>query len=320
MKRVLTKEDEYLIRDYYLAVTTLELAQLIGCPKGTIQSAKQRMGLKTPNELTRQRQSEGRIRNNAATPHPHDELLRAEYLITNVNQLSIKIGRSETYVKGRLKTLGLVIPPEIIERRKKDSRLKKGSIPPNKGRKQSEYMTPEQIARTAATRFQKGQRIHNESYDGAIRIRHSSKARGGKPHKMIRISKGKWKELQIYNWEKINGPVPKGSVLACKDGDTLNCHPDNWFVLTMAEHAMRNQSREKATATMRQLYQEGRINNPMINMHDKVLAGWLFKNDPEAQKEVLKHPHILDLKRQQITLKRTIRERKNNKAGEQDAE
>lgn len=133
------------------------------------------------------------------------------------------------------------IPREIIEQRKQEFRIQPGQVPMNKGKRQTDYMTPEQIARTTATRFHKDQKIWNEAKNGDIRIRNGSANRkGAKPHKHIRISKAVWKELQIYNWEKKHGPVPKGYVLACKDGDTLNCKPSNWKLITMADNVRRN--------------------------------------------------------------------------------
>jgi hypothetical protein len=71
--------------------------------------------------------------------HPFDEILKAEYLTTPVKRLAIKINKSDCYVVGRLKKLGLIIPAEIIEKRKADSRIKTGNIPKNKGLKQSDY-------------------------------------------------------------------------------------------------------------------------------------------------------------------------------------
>ena len=304
MQRVLSRESEELIRDYYLVLSTKELGQVLSVPKTTVTSAMQRMGLRMPKEIVGQRRAAA-LRMKASTRvDPHDDLIRAEYLTTNVNQLSIKVGRSETYVKGRLKALGLVIPAEIIEQRKRDSRIQPGSAPPNKGRKQTEYMSADQIAKTAGTRFIKGDKVHNESYDGAIKIRNASKARGAGQHYMIRLAKGKWKELQIHNWEKVNGAVPKKHMLACRDGNTLNCDPNNWELITMADNARRNRNSEKARASMKKVHESG-----AMLKSDKLIAAYLFPRNPEAREEVLHHPELLEVKRKQIILKRTIRDK-----------
>lgn len=54
---------------------------------------------------------------------------------------------------------------------------KKGHIPTNKGKKQIEYMTPEGIEKTKATRFQKGQLPTNTLHNYAITQRTDSKGR-----------------------------------------------------------------------------------------------------------------------------------------------
>lgn len=38
----------------------------------------------------------------------------------------------------------------------------------------------------------------------------------------------RWRAVQLINWEAVNGPVPKGYVLKCLDGDRMNVAPANW--------------------------------------------------------------------------------------------
>jgi hypothetical protein len=49
-----------------------------------------------------------------------------------------------------------------------DARFKKGTSPPNKGRKQEDWMSPEAIERTKGTRFQKGQMPSNHHEVGTV--------------------------------------------------------------------------------------------------------------------------------------------------------
>lgn len=121
----------------------------------------------------------------------------------------------------------------------KQFQFKKGNNPMNKGLKQTEYMSTEMIERTKATRFKKGQPTHNELYDGAITI-HKRKNRNTPPYKWIRISKGKMRMLHIVNWEKENGPVPEGFIVAFKTPDTMNCEVSNLELITRQENMRRN--------------------------------------------------------------------------------
>lgn len=168
-----------------------------------------------------------------------DEKVKAEYLLKPINTLAKEMGRSDTGIKWAMKRMGLVIPREIIEQRIIDSRIKKGNVPINKGKKQEEYMSAETIERTKTTRFQKGIIPHNtKDKDGVITIRQDKR---GVPYKHIRITKGKWQEYHRYLWEQANGKIPPKHCVCFKDGNTLNVILDNLQLITMNENARRNQ-------------------------------------------------------------------------------
>ena len=114
-----------------------------------------------------------------------------------------------------------------------DTQFKKGHVPHNKGKKMP-VAVREKVKRTF---FKPGNLPHNTQYDGAVSIRTDNR---GVQYYWIRLEKGKWLNLQIYNWEKKNGLIPKGYILACKTKDTLNCDPQNWELLTKKENAIRN--------------------------------------------------------------------------------
>lgn len=52
-------------------------------------------------------------------------------------------------------------------------------------------------------------------------------------------------------------------------------------------------------------------NSAGVNMHPKWVAQQIAWRDPEMQKEVLKHPEIINLKRYQLELARTLKSKKN---------
>lgn len=47
-------------------------------------------------------------------------------------------------------------------------------------------------------------------------------------------------------------------------------------------------------------------------LSDNYVAGLLTHNDPQLRKIIKQYPHILELKRKQLTLNRTIYERKTS--------
>lgn len=293
-RNILTEENKEFIKDNYLSVSGKAMSVQFGCDSGVVYRYMRSQGLIVPKELSRKFASSQLIGRTKVTAE-QDELIKKLYLEMPIKRLARHIGIGDTALMLSMKRLNLVIPREIIEQRIADARIKKGNTPVNKGKKQVDYMSPEQIAKTAATRFKKGQTNHNSLYDGCIRVRHDHPERGGKPHKYIRISKGVWKELQHYNWEQVNGPIPKGHILACLDGDPLNCDPSNWELITMGENARRNSGQ--------------------IHLTDKYVAGLITRQgngrckvDEETRDTILQYPELVELKRKQIILQRTIKQ------------
>lgn len=104
--------------------------------------------------------------------------------------------------------------------------IKKGTPPPNKGKKQKEYMSKEAIERTKATRFQKGsippnavpigyERVDKEGY---IYIKVEGKRKLVLKHR--------------YVWEQHFGPIPKGNNIQFKDGNRQNCDIENLYIIS----------------------------------------------------------------------------------------
>ncbi len=98
-------------------------------------------------------------------------------------------------------------------------------------------MKPEMIAKLKKTSFQKGQLPHNTLYDGAMRTR---KDKSGLSYQYIRVGKAKWELLHRHVWQQHYGPIPADKVVAFKDGNQLNCQPDNLKLLTFNDNMLRN--------------------------------------------------------------------------------
>jgi hypothetical protein len=146
-------------------------------------------------------------------------------------------------------------------------------------------MSDELRQKVAHTFFQKGHQPANTKYDGAIGTRTD---KNGHTYKLIRISKAKWKMLQVYNWEMINGPLPKGKILVSRNGDTLNCDPDNWILIDRAVNLDRNSGRSALT--------------------DKYIITKISPRDRELREIVAKSPELINMKRNQLKLRRQINE------------
>lgn len=166
-----------------------------------------------------------------------EQKIKDEYLKKPIKRLADELGITFGRVMRFLDRNGLQIPQELREKRKRDNQKKKGDPAFNKGMKQSEFMSPEAIERTKATRFKKGNQPHNTHYDGKISIRNHKDDR---PYKYVRVSLGEWRLLHHVIWEEQFGEIPEGMIVAFKDGDTFNTSIENLEMISMMENMYRN--------------------------------------------------------------------------------
>jgi len=156
------------------------------------------------------------------------------YLTMPRNAMARHLGRSACFIVGEMNRQGLVVPDEVKQRFIDNSRF--GLEPWNKGKKQTDYMTPEAIERTKATRFQKGQKPHNTKEDMYVSLRIDSKY----AYFWIRIACANWMPLHRYIWEQMYGSIPKGNNIQFKDGDTRNTDIDNLYMVNRKQQAIHN--------------------------------------------------------------------------------
>lgn len=212
-----------------------------------------------------------------------DDFLRANYLTIPAKRMSVLLGRREATARQRMKILGLIVPAEITERFKKESRFKPGQQSWNKGMKGLQIGGKE-------TQFKKGQLPHNTKSEGAMSLRTETMKNGGKrSYQYLRLAKGNWKPLHVHIWEQAHGPVGKGTAVIFKDGDTMNCQLDNLECITRKELRIRNSGSTLLTD----------------KYVARMLSGANTENDPMVY---LEQPELIELKRTQLKLNRAIHE------------
>lgn len=157
-----------------------------------------------------------------------DTFLKQNYLNMTCAQIAAILGVSKSSVKNRVAKLK-------IRKTSNKGRFKKGQVPLNKGKKQSEYMSAEAIARSAQSRFKKGSVPVNHCEIGTIRLRTSRrkfKSDGGEPNK--------WELLHRLIWEKAYGAIPKGVNIQYIDGNPENCVLENLTAVSRTENIKQN--------------------------------------------------------------------------------
>lgn len=226
------------IRANRLEKSSRDLANDIGFSRDAVGRYIRNAKIKPPKSVIEKFRIRAMSGKTIMTPE-QDKILISEYLNLPVKTLAKQIGVSGMVLSTRIMQLGLKIPEALIQQRKENSRFKKGMVSHNKGKKQAEFLTPDQIKRTKATRFKKGHAPHNQKEkNGCISIRTDSQT--GTRYKWIRLSVGEWQELHRYRYEQKHGPIPAGHIVTFEDGNSLNCEPENLRCISRAENGIRN--------------------------------------------------------------------------------
>ena len=154
----------------------------------------------------------------------------------------------------------------------------------NKGKKQSDYMSPEMIERTKATRFKKGQDPHN-----TVAIGHERISRDGYLEVKIQHlkTKGKNDNFEAKHrllWVEHFGPIPDGMNVEFLDGDKMNIVIENLVLRSRKENL---------------------LNNTMCD--SSIVKRFMGVKKPESvEKIITEMPELIEQKRQTIKLNQKI--------------
>ncbi|MFQ5633537.1 MAG: HNH endonuclease signature motif containing protein [bacterium] len=271
-----TAEEDDFLRENHKNMTMQQMADALGRTKSAVQSRCSIFGLQkvhiwTPDE---------------------DEFLRANYLQMKNRELYDALGlppclAPKISVCNRMRRLGLKRPKEIADKMQFETAFKKGQTAWNKGK----YM---RVSRR--TEFKKGHLPANTKHDGVISIRVHK--RTGIPYKYIRIALGKWERYHRYIWAQHHGTAPETHIVGFKNGDTLDCRIENLYCMSKAENALRNANHKKAMISMKECWQ---------NPSDKQIAALMSFGNKKLRKKLLAQPELLEIKRLQLKLKRSIK-------------
>lgn len=112
-------------------------------------------------------------------------------------------------------------------------RFEKGRVSPNKGKK----MSPEMYERVKHTFFKPGFNHCNRRKIGSERITTEG-------YVEVKVADpNKWRMKHVIEWEKVNGPVPKGMAVIFRDGNRQNTDIENLVLISKAELLIMNKFR-----------------------------------------------------------------------------
>lgn len=168
------------------------------------------------------------------------------------------LGRSESGARQRMKVLGIVVPPEIIQKFKESSRYKKGRTPENKGVKMPKHVY-EKVKRTM---FQKGSIPAGHRPLGSLRVTVDG-------YQEIKTAEpNKWEAYHRVMWEETFGPIPKGGVVRFVTKDKLNVHPFNLELIDRKQNMKLNSYHNYGPEIAKSIQLLGALTR-QINKHEK---------------------------------------------------
>ncbi len=224
--------------------------------------------------------------------HPHrywtkqEEALLLKYYVNKgpdwcATALSAKgLDRTKVAVENRAHKMGLYYCGEPI------GRYKKGHVPASKGKK----MSAEQYKRCKATMFKPGDRPENRVPIGHETIRNDG-------YTYVKVAEKKWVFKHRMLWEKHNGPVPAGHIVAFRDGNPHNFLLDNLELITRKENVRRNR------------WGAGPSQYSLISGR---AAHMRLRKRGIGRKAVRDNPQLLDLAKAETLLKLKTRKRHGN--------
>ena len=168
---------------------------------------------------------------------PHERLYQAQsfqllmylssYPPSSIYSKAYKLGLKKS--KEILAKLG-----EPLKKYGTKTRFKTGNSPPNKGKKQHEYMSAVSIGESAKTRFTVGHTPHNWKPVGSTRITKDGYCE-------VKVKEpNKWQLLHRKVWVMVNGAIPPGYNVQFRDKNRLNCAPSNLYIIDRKTQMINN--------------------------------------------------------------------------------
>lgn len=170
------------------------------------------------------------------------EILRKYYSDSSNSELQKLIpGKSPKQICTKANFLGLLKSKAFLQKagyvlaeHGHSTRFKKGHIPHSKGKKQTDFMSPEAIERTKATRFKKGQRSLTWRPKGSERIN----VEGYVEIKTDDVNKWELKHRVI--WKEYYGPIPDGCNIRFINGNKSDIRIENLSLVSNQDNMRQN--------------------------------------------------------------------------------
>ncbi|MDR0874192.1 MAG: HNH endonuclease [Prevotellaceae bacterium] len=229
-----TPEEVEIIEENYRTNSRRELAEMLpGRTPKAINSFMKRMGWRRENHivLTEEQQI----------------YIRANYSNKNTSDLSAEMGISQSKINNFAFRNKLKKSPELLKKTHSKiisdpnhgshhTRLQKGNVPKNKGKRWEEYTRKPIPEGMKKTQFKKGNVPVQHREVGSERVEKDG-------YIYIKIAEpNQWQSKHRYIWEQHNGEIPTGCNVQFRDGNRENFALDNLYLISRAEQLKNENS------------------------------------------------------------------------------
>jgi hypothetical protein len=219
-----------------------------------------------------------------------DARLRELYPDLANKEIAAMMGRGENAVRQRAFKLGIRKSAQYLSDCNA-GKFQKRNTPHNKGKKLSEFMSPEGQRRVQATQFKKGNVPKKTSQLGDIRTyKGYSAIKIDQPDQWILLHHLVW---QVYTrgWFEPLGWLPRNKIIQFRDGNPRNCRFNNLYITDRADLMYRNSG--------------------TVNMSDGMVAYFLSGKRGKDKEEIAafrQNKELIETKRNLMLLNRAIGE------------
>jgi hypothetical protein len=271
-------EDMEILKQKYPIMKTKELALLLGKSNTAVVSMANRNGIKKAPGFCGKK----------IWQDYDDAYLKQHYAKGDLNKMCNDLKCSRRALYARAFILKLMRDSDMIKEARRiwafenkdilsQFQFKKGSVSWNTGKKQVDYMTPENIEKTKKGRFKPGNIPWHQKPIGTL-IVHSNgdvfeKVKEGCGHE-------NWARKNRLEYEKHFGSIPEGAVIEVRDGNKMNWNPENLVLKTKRENLLDNGLRDTC-----------------------ILKRYMNVRDPEEIQEFIEnHSDLIEMKRNEVKL------------------
>jgi hypothetical protein len=237
-KTLLSLENQDFIKENYKTKSAVEMAKIIGVSGQVVRLFMKKNNLPQNKQLW----IEYRTKNQLKDYSKDLEFIKDNFPKYDGKTLAKMMKISSVKIYELAREAGF---SDLIEQRKKQTRIQPGSVPPNKGKKWDDWMSKEKQENVLKASFKKGNKPYNTKPFGNVRL----SKEGYLLMKTKEIHKNRnFVPIHHLIYESFHGPINDKELIRFKNGNKYDLNPDNLEKVSMAQNGIINKFNDKSIA------------------------------------------------------------------------